>query len=236
MAKKGEGGEKGALICVTRDGPYIVTGSVPLKKETAAVTGKSQTPFMWKETGEFPEKEAYALCRCGASGSKPYCDGSHAGRGFNGKETAGREKYKDIAARIKGEGIDLTDAEEFCSISRFCHKVSSVWALTEDSGDLRNRKMAVEEACECPSGRLVAWDKKTGRPIEPEFRQSVSVTQDPGKGVSGPLWVKGGIPIRSADGFLYEKRNRVTLCRCGRSGNKPFCDGSHIDAKFKDGL
>jgi len=32
----------------------------------------------------------------------------------------------------------------------------------------------------------------------------------------------------SADGFVYEIRNRVTLCHCGYSGNKPFCDGSHM--------
>ena len=43
----------------------------------------------------------------------------------------------------------------------------------------------------------------------------------------GPIWVRGGIPVASADGKTYEVRNRLTLCRCGRSANKPFCDGSH---------
>ena len=38
----------------------------------------------------------------------------------------------------------------------------------------------------------------------------------------------------SADGFEYEVRNRVTLCRCGQSQNKPFCDGTHAQTKFKD--
>jgi len=50
------------------------------------------------------------------------------------------------------------------------------------------------------------------------------------------LWVRGGIPVTSANGFHYEVRNRVTLCRCGTSKNKPFCDGSHAAIKFKDGL
>jgi CDGSH-type Zn-finger protein len=54
------------------------------------------------------------------------------------------------------------------------------------------------------------------------------VTENPPGGAEGPLWVKGGIPVEAADGFEYEKRNRVTLCRCGRSGHKPFCDGSHL--------
>jgi CDGSH-type Zn-finger protein len=47
--------------------------------------------------------------------------------------------------------------------------------------------------------------------------------------------VKGGVQIKSSDGFVYEPRNRVTLCRCGQSGNKPFCDGTHISMKFNDG-
>ncbi|MHB8164175.1 MAG: CDGSH iron-sulfur domain-containing protein [Methanoregula sp.] len=34
---------------------------------------------------------------------------------------------------------------------------------------------------------------------------------------------------RDADGKPYTVRNRVTLCRCGKSGNKPFCDGSHVE-------
>lgn len=50
----------------------------------------------------------------------------------------------------------------------------------------------------------------------------------------GPLWVRGGIPVESSDGATYEVRNRVTLCRCGRSSNKPFCDGTHKGVGFRD--
>jgi CDGSH-type Zn-finger protein len=46
---------------------------------------------------------------------------------------------------------------------------------------------------------------------------------------NGPIWVRGGIPIESAKDEIYEIRNRVTLCGCGRSSNKPFCDGTHRD-------
>ena len=49
--------------------------------------------------------------------------------------------------------------------------------------------------------------------------------------------VKPGFEIRGvtvADGERYEVRNRVTLCRCGASANKPFCDGAHGDAGFSD--
>jgi hypothetical protein len=87
--------------------------------------------------------------------------------------------------------------------------------------------MMIEEAADCPSGRLVIYDKKTGKPIEPTFEPSIALVEDPNIKVSGPLWVRGGIPIKSSDGTLYETRNRVTLCRCGKSQNKPFCDSSH---------
>ena len=42
--------------------------------------------------------------------------------------------------------------------------------------------------------------------------------------------------VVAKDGHRYEVRNRVTLCRCGASKNKPFCDGSHAAIEFKDGL
>ncbi|MEO5901562.1 MAG: CDGSH iron-sulfur domain-containing protein [Ilumatobacteraceae bacterium] len=52
--------------------------------------------------------------------------------------------------------------------------------------------------------------------------------------MAGPIWVRGGIPISSSDGRAYEVRNRVTLCRCGASTNKPFCDASHAPIGFID--
>jgi len=82
----------------------------------------------------------------------------------------------------------------------------------------------------------VAINKETGEPIEPKFEPSISLVEDPIANASGPLWVKGGVSIESSQGEAYETRNRVTLCRCGKSHNKPYCDGSHITVKFNDGL
>jgi hypothetical protein len=108
-------------------------------------------------------------------------------------------------------------------------RAGGIWNLVELSDDPEARDTAVEEACNCPSGRLVIRDNESGKVIEPEFEKSIVVIEYPPKGEHGPLWVRGGIPIESADGKPYEIRNRVTLCRCGRSRNKPFCDGSHIE-------
>ena len=64
-------------------------------------------------------------------------------------------------------------------------------------------------------------DKNTGKNIEPKLKASIDLLEN------GPICVKGGVPIESADGQTYEVRNRCTLCRCGKSENKPFCDASH---------
>ena len=68
----------------------------------------------------------------------------------------------------------------------------------------------------------------TGKALEPKFEKSIVIIEYPPRGEHGPLWICSGIPIGSATGKQYEIRNRVTLCRCGKSLNKPFCDGRHI--------
>ena len=221
-------------IKVTKDGPYQVSGSLALAKEIS-VLGSDGEPESWKKLDSYPLQGTYLLCRCGRSADKPFCDGKHIESGFNGTETAARKNYLEMSEKTVGPGLDLTDAQCFCSIARFCHRAGDTWTLTEKSDDQKAKKIAIEEAGNCPSGRLVARDKNTGKSIEPQFEPSVSVTEDARHNVSGPLWVKGGVPVESADGFGYEVRNRVTLCRCGKSSNKPFCNGAHIKARFKDG-
>ena len=137
-----------------------------------------------------------------------------------------------LSQKLAGPELELTDAEEYCAEARFCHPQGGTWRLVRQSDDPERRELAISQACNCPSGRLTAW--KDGDPIEPELEPSIGVTEDPGAGVSGPLRVKGGIEIESADGTPYETRNRVTLCRCGHSKGKPLCDGSHRRVGFKD--
>jgi CDGSH-type Zn-finger protein len=52
--------------------------------------------------------------------------------------------------------------------------------------------------------------------------------------LQGHYIVKGKVPIEYEENKFYKLRNRVTLCRCGLSKNKPFCDDTHVKAKFKD--
>lgn len=52
---------------------------------------------------------------------------------------------------------------------------------------------------------------------------------------NGPLRVKGDVTIKDSEGGVYDLKGRdaVSLCRCGHSNNKPFCDGSHNREGFK---
>ena len=70
--------------------------------------------------------------------------------------------------------------------------------------------------------------------IEPEFAPSIGIVADPAQGLAGPIWVRGGIAVTSAEGETYEVRNRVTLCRCGASANKPFCDARRASIGFTE--
>jgi CDGSH-type Zn-finger protein len=221
-------------IKISKDGPYLVSGGPPLDK-AIIVCDEQGDPVEWKKGKKYPNHESYALCRCGSSNKKPYCDGTHAKDGFDGTETAGRKKYSEQAEKIHGPDLVLHDAESFCAVGRFCHRKGGTWNLTEKSNDPDCKETAIQQACDCPSGRLVACDKNSGKPIEPEFKQSISLVEDPLKKVSGPIWVKGRIQIESVDGSKYETRNRMTLCRCGKSANKPFCDGEHTRSGFNDG-
>jgi len=218
-------------IKIETDGPYVVTGGVPLREKIIVPKGKG---YVLKEGRKLPQSDTYRLCRCGRSKNPPFCDESHEGCGFDGTETASQKPYVQRVSKMEGPDLDLLD-DRRCAFLRFCHKdTGNVWELVLRSQDPRCREEAIRAACECPAGRLTAVSKE-GHHYEDDHEPAIEILQDPERGVSGPLFVKGGIPIGSADGSLYEARNRVTLCRCGTSRNMPFCDASHVNAGFDDG-
>ena len=223
-----------AKVVISRNGPYLVSGAVPLERQTIVsdAEGASQR---WEQGTAFPGQESYALCRCGASASKPFCDGSHKRVRFDGTETASRAAYREQAQRLEGPALSLTDAEPLCAFARFCDPNGQVWHQVERTDQPEVRASFVRQVGNCPAGRLVAWDRATGEPLEPPLAVSIGLIEDPAQNVSGPLWLRGAIPLVSADGSAYETRNRMTLCRCGASKNKPFCDGSHAAIGFRDG-
>lgn len=222
-------------ITIAKDGPYIVSGDIPLTVEVIT-NNKEGYSWDWKKGKTFKTESSYALCRCGQSANKPFCDGTHKNIDFNGKETASKILYDKQAERLDGPTLVLSDQENLCAFARFCDPEGKIWSLIENTDDSKIHELVIREAMHCPSGRLTLRDKETGKEIEDTLLPSIGVIEDPPMKCSGPLWIRGGITIESHDGTHYEKRNRVTLCRCGASSNKPFCDGSHASIKFNDGI
>jgi CDGSH-type Zn-finger protein len=187
-------------VTVSENGPYMVTGDIPLAKQTITTNAEDGSEA-WQEGSAVAHRETYALCRCGASQTKPFCDGSHLKIGFVGTERASRGTYLDQAKLLDGPILQLTDAESLCAFARFCDPNGNVWSQVSQTDDGAVRTMFVRQVNECPSGRLVAWNKVSGKPVEHALPVSIGLIEDPEQQCSGPLWLRGGIPVVAADGF-----------------------------------
>ena len=223
-------------IQITEDGPYLVYGNPPLDQEII-VPNEEGSSWEYRKGMTFDNSaKVIALCRCGRTKNSPFCDGSHVQANWAPAETASKRPLLENADEYEGPTMIMADNEEYCAFARFCDAYGKVWNLVQKAQTEPERELVRHEVGHCPAGRLVLYDKQERKVYEPQLDPSISALQDPGIRVSGPLWVKGGIRIESADGSSYEIRNRVTLCRCGMSSNKPFCNGAHASVKYNDGL
>jgi uncharacterized Fe-S cluster protein YjdI len=94
----------------------------------------------------------------------------------------------------------------------------------------------IEQVKKCPSGALSYFlNESKVEPIAEAEPQSASVQVENIIEVSpnGPLLVYGNVTIKHTDGTETQKNKVTALCRCGASGNKPYCDGSHTKIDFK---
>ena len=125
----------------------------------------------------------------------------------------------------------MTDDFSLCTHAGFCgDRFTKVWQLIERTSDpaVRERLQRMVELC--PSGRLDHAPAVGAEPVEPAFEPSIAV--EPRRAAAGCAAAS-----RSSRRMArpWEVRNRVTLCRCGHSRNKPFCDGTHKVVGFRDG-
>lgn len=245
-------------IRVRPNGPYIVDGGVTIVRKSR-VMSEHKEALTWKKEKTLTTAATCALCRCGQSGVKPFCDGSHVRLKFDGTETAEINLRIERAKDYPGTKIMVRHDSTICAFATFCeNKITDVWRMSEETTDSIVRAQVMSMIERCPSGALtyeleevasesLASDndseaqQSAARQMkanetgvsgsvanEPDLPREISVITD------GPLWVTGGIPMERADGKKLEIRNRMTLCRCGHSKNKPLCDGSHTDVAFKD--
>ncbi|HEY4045893.1 MAG TPA: CDGSH iron-sulfur domain-containing protein [Acidobacteriaceae bacterium] len=217
-------GQRGlnAEVRVAVDGPYLVTNV----EEFTNWLGE-----------ELPLAAQLALCRCGQSSIKPYCDGTHAQSGFSGVKDP--ERVSDKRDEYKGQQIEIFDNRGICAHSGFCtDRLASVFHVgkepfvTPSGGRLDEIIQAVRA---CPSGALsYAIDGVEARnQVDQNRPASIEVSKDGPYRITGTLRLvdEHGANIPRAEG---SSREHFSLCRCGHSQNKPFCSGMHWSIQFKD--
>src|ERR1700722_20768077 len=157
-------------IVVTKNGPYLVSGNIPLDMQLIT-PNEDCLSWEWKKAKTFAAGSSFSLCRCGKSKTKPFCDDTHTKIGFDGKETATRQPFARQAEVSDGPGLILDDVEELCAFARFCDPGGKIWSLVDESDDPEARKLAIREAMHCRSGRQVLHEKKPRKEIEPRSRR-----------------------------------------------------------------
>jgi CDGSH-type Zn-finger protein len=221
-------------ISIRPNGPYRVEGGVPLVRKTQVVSEYGE-PLTWKKDGAVETEDPYFLCRCGHSSAKPFCDSSHRRIAFDGTETADPRPSAERQEVYPGAtGIDVRHDDALCMESGFCGtRLAAIARLVSQTDEPQVRAQVMAMIERCPSGSLV-YALAPGEPdIEPDLPRQIALTTDVTSDgpVAGAYWVTGGIPVERSDGSPLETRSRVTLCSCGRSANKPLCDGAHRRAE-----
>ncbi|RAS67402.1 CDGSH-type Zn-finger protein [Lentzea atacamensis] len=220
-------------IVVLRNGPYVVYGGVPLRRKRKIISADGDS-VTWQTSEPIPTEEIYALCRCGRSSAKPFCDGTHAEIGFDGTEAAPMRPYAELQHVHDGVDVSAQRVGELCVHAAFCvgrtRPIAKMLADTDDS-DIRSDVMSRID--HCPSGSYSYALHRGGDTVEVDLPQAISVLEEE-NGQASALWVSGRVPVHRSDSRPQETRNRVTLCRCGHSANKPLCDGTHRKIGFRE--
>lgn len=214
--------DKPRIIPVPNGPLYLINSKMPEKIEN-----------LQNSTGEPIYKiVSVALCRCGGSKNKPFCDGTHTSLGFsseNKSATQAADKRKDYFGKM----ITVHDNRRLCSHSAEClRNLESVFSLEERpwiNPDRATVESVIDTVRKCPSGALsysidgIEYRDQTGR------KPVVIVDRN------GPYRIEGGIELMGIENCgIGASKEHYTLCRCGASNNKPFCDGAHLSIKFKD--
>ncbi len=213
-------------IQLEKDGPYLVTNADRLVDWLGC---------------EQPATPQMALCRCGRSQIKPFCDGSHARVGFRDEKSP--ERQPDRLDTYVGQQVTILDNRGTCQHSGYCtDRLATVFRLREEpfvhpSGGRMDE--IIRAVRDCPSGALsYALDGVEARQaVDQHGRRepTIEVTKD------GPYRITGAIPLRHPGGEDVARnqgasREHYALCRCGQSQNKPFCSGMHWYVEFHDPL
>jgi len=201
-----------AKISPMKNGPLIVEGDISIQKANG-------------DSVDFVSK--VALCRCGESNKKPFCDGTHAKVNFNDQKLEGRSL--DKRENYVGEGITIHDNRGICAHAGFCtDSLKSVFRVDKEpfvDPHGAPKEEIIEAIDKCPSGALSysVDDKEQVFSVE-----NCTTFIAP----NGPYAFKGDIEVEGTEWGQGAAKEKFDLCRCGESKNKPFCDGSHWTKHF----
>jgi CDGSH-type Zn-finger protein/truncated hemoglobin YjbI len=214
----------GRMIQLVKNGPYLLTNVERL------------TDGLGDPIAARPQM---ALCRCGQSESKPWCDGSHAVTTFD--DTKDPDRVTDQRDTYSGVSVTVHDNRGICQHSGFCTDRLPVAFRVDKEPFVAPSGARMDEIIravrECPSGALsYSIDNHEARDDVDRHLQrppAVSVSTDGPYRIAGavPLIDSGGAPVARNEGVSLE---HYALCRCGHSQNKPFCSGMHWYIQFRD--
>ena len=157
------------------------------------------------------------LCRCGQTRNPPFCDSTHRAVGFDGScETDTQKPIHTWEGRTVRTHFNATT----CMHVFKCQPLKALRAA-ELAGDDEAATEILRVVATCPSGALTAERKTPGElPPEPTFDAEIDIQ------AGGEIRVQCDFDI-NAEKLERQRPERATLCRCGLSKNKPWCDGRH---------
>lgn len=198
----------------TINGPYLVSQLSDLRNSKGEAIGT---------------KPVMLLCRCGGSSNKPFCDGTHMKIGFQSDKSPDRlpDRLDDYA----GKDITIHDNRGVCAHSGYCTDNSpAVFRMGQEPWiypDAEEAEKIARTIRMCPSGAL-SYTKDGVLYKDRDREPGITISKN------GPHRVVGGIGLNDPTGPTPESREHYTLCRCGGSKNKPFCNGAHWYINFRD--
>lgn len=173
-----------------------------------------------------------ALCRCGGSKNKPLCDGTHARNGFSSAKTG---TAPDQVDDYVGKEITIHDNRSICAHAGRCTDgLPAVWRMKQEpwiDADGASKREIIDVVRSCPSGALSYTLREPGGE-RAEGAGECSIFIAPG----GPYAISGAAELGDQSLAAGANPEKITLCRCGGSKNKPLCDGTHWNVQFDESV
>ncbi|VAW51164.1 hypothetical protein MNBD_GAMMA05-1018 [hydrothermal vent metagenome] len=181
------------------------------------------------QNGAVKTEETIALCRCGKSANKPFCDGAHVKVGFVSEN---QEKgLSDQCDNYVGKNITIHDNRRLCAHAGVCtNNLAAVFRMKQEpwiNADAAETAEIIAVIQKCPSGAL-SFTVDAKKNVVEYSAAAIFIAPN------GPYVVKGCPELNSVSWGEGALQQQYALCRCGASKNKPFCDGSHWSVEFVD--